>query len=393
MPAAEIHTYADVIASLAEFVGAHGASASQARMRLCVQSAYREITQAHDWSFLNVSGRIQLKAAESTGACVYDHTGGAAERLLTLTGATWPDWVIDASVQFGGVVSDIETEESTTTATLDAMMNPGQDVASGDFTLYPRWYRLPADFVSFTAPMETTSWRLGQYISPTELAQLDRYTPLTGDIRYYTVAPVPDVYGAMGLFVYPASNADETIDFVYKRRPRQLRYTGLDGNDFAGTIAGLADAITGTETAFESSMEGAILRIGGTSYRPTGIEGLYPWVEQRSIKSVTNATGLTLDASVTAYSWSWSSKKYTITDPIDLDVVAYDAFLRLCEKHAANLLDMKGKRDIARMADNAMALAKCGDARVKQRRVAGFGAIVGTRLAYTDRSTRVEAGT
>lgn len=392
MPAVEIHTYADAIDNLDEFVGPHGTSTSQRQLRLCIQSAYRELTQAHDWSFLQVNGRIHLKEAENTGTCVYDHTGGSSERLLTLTGATWPTWIADGSIQFGGVVSDIEASVTTTTATLDATMNPGEDVESGKFTLYPRWYRLPADFISFTAPMETTAWRLGQYVTPTEMAQFDRYRPSTGDIQHYTVAPVPDLYGVMGLFVHPASNADETIDFVYKRRPRQLRYAGLDPNDFAGTIAGLAAAITGSSTAFESSMAGSILRIGGTTKRPTGIEGLNPWVEQRSIKSVASTTAMTLDASVTAYSGSWSGKKYTITDPLDLDVVAYDAFLRLCEKHAANMMDLKGKQGIAQEATNALAIAKGGDARVRQRRFAGGGTVVGTRMAHTSRSTRVETG-
>ncbi len=392
MAGVEIHTYADVVDGLAEFVGAHSQSANQSQLRKSIQSAYLEITQVFDWSFLNVNGRIHLKAAENTGTCVYDHTGGSSERLLTLTDATWPDWVIDASIQFGGVVSDIESELTTTTATLDAMMNPGKDVESGSFTLYPRWYRLPADFVSFTTPMEDTPWRLGTYITPTEMAQRDRYNPQTGDICYYTIGPVPDLLGAMGLFVYPASNADETFDFVYKRRPRQLRYAGTDANDYGGTIGGTAAAITGTDTAFESSMGGSILRIGGASYRPTGVEGLHPWVEQRSIKSVSSTTELTLDATATAYSGTWSGKKYTITDPIDLDVVVYDAFLRLCEKKAAEALDLKSVSQITRVAANAMALAKGGDARVKQRRVAGGGTAAGTRWAHTDRSTRVEAG-
>ncbi len=395
MPAVEIHTYADAIDNLAEFTGAHSRSANQSELRKCVQSAYREIAMVRDWSFLNVNGRVHLKAAKSTGTMVYDHTGGEEERLLTLSSATFPDWIIDASVQFGDVVSDIEgidTTDPTTIATLDAMMNPGKDVASGEFTLYPRWYRLPADFMSFTTPMEARTWRLGEYLTFTEMAQLDRFVPQTGDIRYHTIAPVPDLYGALGLFVYPASNADETFDFVYKRWPRQLRYAGYDNSEYTGTIGGTAAAITGTDTAFESSMAGSILRVGGTTLRPSGVEGLSPWVEQRSIKSVASTTGLTLDASVTAYTGTWSGKKYAITDPIDLDIAAYDAFLRLCEKKVAEHLDLKSLLQITRSADNALALAKGGDSRVKQRRVAGGGVPIGTRLAYTDRSTRVEGG-
>jgi hypothetical protein len=105
---------------------------------------------------------------------------------------------------------------------------------------------------------------------------------------------------------------------------------------------------------------------------------------------VASNTSLTLDATPTAYTDGWSGKKYTITDPLDLDVAVYDAFLRLCEKHAAHMLDLKDKRGIAATAADAMALAKGGDARIKQRRVAGMSAPIGTRLAHTDRSSRVE---
>ena len=366
MPVPYLFTYADAIADLVDFTQGHGLGAPQPAIRSAVRQAYRQLFAVHDWSFGYSPGRIQLQAAVSTGTVVYTHS----TRTLVLTGATWPSWILDAVVRFNNVVCEVDTQTDSTTIVLDATLNPGADVASTTFSCYPRWYVLPPDFGAMTRPLEKTAWLGARNISPTEMLALDRYREDTGDIKYYSIGRAQGLYGSMALSVHPASNATETLDFVYKKRQRDLRYTGHDGTDYAGTLSVSQDtaAVTGAGTSFVSGMVGSILRLGDTSDRPTGIEGLHPWAEQRAISAVTDSTTLTLDANVTT---GYSAVKYVITDPLDFDVAVYDAFLALCERNLAVARDWKNKADFVALANKAVFDAKCADGRVQQRRIAG----------------------
>ncbi len=374
-----LFTYADALKALSDLAQGYGVGVPQEVLRRCIKQAYRQLFEAHDWSFLYSPGRIQLQAAESTGTVVYDHADGTYERQLTLTGAVWPAWAEDAAVRFNSVVCEIESRKSDTVVTLDATLNPGADVASTTFSCYPRWYVLPPDFGAMTRPLEKTKWIGAQNISPTEMLALDRYREDTGNIKYYSIGRAQGLYGSMALSVFPPSNATETLDFVYKKRQRDLRYTGHDGTDYDGTLSVSQDtaAVTGSGTSFVSGMVGSILRLGDISNRPTGLDGLYPWAEQRAIKAVTNTTTLTLDADVTT---GYSAVKYVITDPLDFDVAVYDAFLALCARNLAIARDFKDKAFFVARAKDELFEAKGGEGRVQQRRVAGMPTRFVTRL-------------
>ncbi len=377
-----ILTCTDVIDGVNDFMTGRQ-SASQPMLRRAIQSAYREVAGAHNWSFLLKPGRVQLKAAQTSSTITYDHTGGTYERELTLASGTWPEaWVEDAVVRIGDAVHQIEDYKTSTVVTLDATMNPGQDVAAGtSYTLYPQWYALPADFESFMGPAGEDTWRLGQYVSPADMHNLHRYRDSTGSLKYYTVTEVPDLLGSLGLFLEPASDSTETCDYVYKRRPRELRYWGHDSaSDFAGTIAvsASAKAVTGTGTAFAAAHVGSILRISSDTSKPTGREGPNPYVEERSIETWTDATHITLDANVET---NRNGVKYVIADPIDLGQSAWDAFLRCCEKHLAIICNLEDQALIVGQARESLFRAKGRANTNRQRRIAGMRSAYRGRLA------------
>jgi len=350
---APLLTYFDMIEDLIEFARARGKSPSQLAVRGAIHDAYEEIATMHRWSFAERLYRLQLHAAETTGTVVYDHTGGTYERQLTLTGATWPAWAVDACVKFDNLVCDIAEWKSETVVTLDSNVNPGQDVASTTYRLYPRYYRLPEDFISFTTPLSESSWQLGTKVTMSEIAARDRYSTGSGRIEEYAVGEAPDLYGRLALFVYPASSADETLDLMIRRRPRDLRYSGHDANDFVGTITVEADseAVAGTTTAFESGHVNSILRISRDTNRPTGRRGGNPYAEERAIAAVDSTTAATLDGVVAT---SREDVKYVITDPIDLGRSAHQLFRRLCEKHLALAANFEHTAGIATRADRAL---------------------------------------
>jgi hypothetical protein len=391
MAAPYVFTFADALDSLEYFARGSGIGADQTLRRQAIHAAYREITQARDWTFLQANARIELQAAYTTGTVEYDETGGTNERQVTLTSGTWPSWAEDASIRFASpdIVCDVEERKSDTVLTLDATMAPIADISSGaSYKLYPRWYRLPNDFLSMARPMGEDDWFIGEEVSKERIEQLNRYEDDEGAIQFYAVGAPLDLHGAMALYIHPRADANETLDIPINRRPRDLRYSGHDSADSDGTISVTAGSasVTGTSTAFDSAMVGSILRIGtDTTYKPTGLDGQYQYGEQRVIHTRTSATAITLDAAV---STTRSSVKYRISDPIDLDVSVYDAFLRCCEKHLARALRAKDYRTVEKAYEEALFNAKQGDHRTTNPRIAGPSRRFFTRLSdATSRET------
>lgn len=377
----QVFTFADVLDTLDYFSRSMGVGADLTLRRQVVRAAYREVAGARDWTFLRSNARITLRGAQTEGTISYSQ----ANRQVTLTGATWPSWAEDASLRFGDpdLVCDIEEVLSSTVATLDAVMAPVDDIASSTYTLYPRWYRLPRDFAGMAEPMNEESWVLGRQVSKTAIEQLNRYEARTGStIEYYAFGAPLDLYGERAIYVHPPSDTTKTLDIPYLRRPRDLVISGYDSaRDTAGTISVAAgsDAVTGTDTAFDSGMVNSILRIGQSStYPPGGLESSYPYAEQRVIKSVTDATNLVLDAGVSA---THTGVKYRISDPVDLDVILWDTLLRAAEMHLARVLRAKAYSATAAEYQRALHKAREADCRGIQPEIAGPG------RAYTGRLT------
>lgn len=373
----QVMTFADAVQDLEEFCREASISAAGRAVRGAIRRAYREIVDAHDWACLHGNGRIQLQAYQDTGTVEYDHTGGTYERQVTLTGATWPsdieDWAIRIDTGDNEVVCDVEAYKTASVITLDATMNPGKDVASGaTYDAYPRYYRLPNDFMSMDKPVEESLQSLGRYVSMERMLELDRYYNTSGEVQYFTIAAAPDLFGTMALFVQPYSDEDRTLDFTYKRRPRELRYVGTDLSESPGTISiypGGTATISGASTSFASTHVGSLLRIGtSASSMPTGLDGLLPYAEQRTIVAYTSATSVTLDA---APSVSQIGVKYSITDPIDLSPNVYDAMMALAKKFVAVEKNAKNAAAVAAQAAETLFRAKCADQRVFGRRAAG----------------------
>ena len=371
-----VYCYADAITEIEEFAREASISTTSRGIRSPIRRAYREIVECHDWACLHVNGRIMLQAAQDTGTVGYDHAGGVFARLLTLVGATWPadiaDWSVRIETADGPVVCDVATRLTDTQVMLDTTLNPGEDVAAGAaYSAYPRYYRLPNDFRSLDRPVEESFQAIGQYISFEKMMELSQEDSVPGTITYYTVAAIPDLIGSWGLFVSPPADTSRPVEYVYKRIPRDLRYGGTDLAEAPGTIAVTAGstAVTGTTTVFSSGHAGSLLRIGTSAIRvPTGLDGLYPYAEQRVIATYTSPTILALDNTVGAAA---SGVKYSITDPIDLDPSAYDAMIALAKKYLAVEKGAKNWQQIAALADERLRHAKGGDNRVYSRIVCG----------------------
>jgi hypothetical protein len=325
-------------------------------------------------------------AAASTGTIAYDSTGGTYERELTLTDSTWDDNAIDWSVAIDGIVYDIASRESDTVVTIDPDQAPTADIdAATSYEAFPRYYALPDDFMSLSDPMpEETHTILGAHVSMEELLSRMRSSPDSGEPAIWSIGPIPDAYGRFALYIWPPASTAQTVDFIYRCKPRQMRYTGHEKKCSQGTIAVTYNSadVTGTSTAFESLMEGCIIRIGDSAtIAPTGVAGQQPWVEQRSIMVVTDTTTIELDAVVQT---TRSGVKYTVTEPLDIDPGAVPAFLRLAEKELLHESGKYTQADAARCRE-ALMRARAGSNRYTQRRrVAGHESLIPLRPITTE---------
>jgi hypothetical protein len=144
----------------------------------------------------------------------------------------------------------------------------------------------------------------------------------------------------------------------------------------------------GVGTAFTADHVGSILRIGtSTTARPTGLEGASPFAEEFRIIAVADTTHCTLDSTVAT---SRTGVKCVISDPVDLDISLFDAFVRCCEKQVAVPRDIKGKGDIIGAYDDALFAAKCADSRVSEPAVAGASYPRSYRLSESKKRAVIE---
>ena len=388
--ATTILTYADCIDALADFtrMASTGVSLPVSSLKRAVVQAYNEVSAAADWSFLKRPVRITLREAQTTGTVVFD----LASRALTLSDATWPSWVLDSAVLIGERLCEVESSSSSTVIVLRADACPVEDVASTTYELYPRWYLLPADFHSMHKPMEEESWRLGQQVTPEDMAALQKYEyGTTGSVRCFSIGPAEGIYGRMALSVWPRTDDTESLDLLCRHSPRELRHSGKEATDFVGTVSTTADsaAVTGSGTSFLSTMVGALLRTANTASDrnlPTGWDGAHPRNEEQSIATVTNGTSLTTNSALAA---TVAGVAYVVSDPVDLPVQMHNVLLRTAELHLARRLGIKNIAFYVRAARDAMRQAKASEGGlVRGREIAGVDARVPVRLA--DANSRPE---
>jgi hypothetical protein len=368
--AADTVTFEDIVSHLSDYIGRLNSQGDALRdAKRSVLSAYRELTNDHRWNYLMQQGRIDLVAGQTTGTITYDHTGGSSERLVTLSGATWPTWAVYGVLLISDVRYPIEERLSDTTVTLGPELNPGADVASGtSYTVFRDTYTLPPDYVNSGLIIDENRFGRLQYISIDSYQTRWRFTPATSNVPlFYTITGDPNVYGCMAMRFYSMPNAAETLDFFYERRPRSLKTHAYT----TGHVATTADSttITGDGTVWNDDHVGAIIRFSADDDDfPTGVEGGNPFLYERTVMSRASATSLTVDLSIPT---SNTKLKYSISDPIDIEYGAmYTAFLRCCEKQVATIRMMDNLPRVQQAYDMAIMKAKETDHRVRERRTA-----------------------
>lgn len=335
-------TYADMLEYLVDVFETGEGTRTRRLAASAVRTAYRDLPSRHRWTYLYRRGQIQTNAPYATGTIAYDHTGGASERMVTLTGGTWPTWAKFGSILIGEVMCKVATRESDTVITLDAVTNPGADVASGTaFSLRRSVYPLPNGFRKIGMLVDTSRNEGLSYTSPDMIVQGEGWDNSVTTPNCWTLRGLmADYPGQIAIELWPTPSESRTYEFLFAPECREF---GLPPSVTGGTVSISAGGttVTGTNTAFTQAMLGAVMRFSpnGTEL-PTGWTGDTVPAHEAVITAVASATSLTVDTPATT---ARSSVLYTISDPIDCSpdsMLTY--FQRQCEYELANLL-LKGK--------------------------------------------------
>jgi hypothetical protein len=357
----------DVIERLIDFAGADfGGDKAMRDARRALQDAVREFPGLHRWNYGYTWHRLNLNPLYNTGTVAYD----ATTRALTLTGGTWPPWAASGNLRIADVVYAVDSRDSNTQLTLDATLSPVVNLASGTaYTLYQDTYELPADFLASDRMCAEINRFTLEYVHPTSILFATRSVDNAGTPIYYTIIPSPLTPERLAARVYPYPDAAQTLDFIYQRRLRRLRYDVVESGRV--TVANGSKSVTGTETTFRSDMAGAVIRFSRDATRPTSVEGGNAAAFESRIASVASATSLTLvDAAIEDF----TGVAYVISDPLDIEEgTMANCLCWQAIRHQAATTRMKDRAAIDGEASAALVRAKEDDARNFSLQTAGPG--------------------
>jgi hypothetical protein len=306
-----LFTFADAFDSIFSYIGSAPNDRAVRDVRQAIDEALRDIVNAHNWSYYYKHGRLLLNPPYSTGTIGYQATGGPSPYYVTLTDGSWPSWAAGGSLRVGTSVYRVDLVLNATHLTLTPPLVPAADLASG--TNYQQVYCINGD--------EKYPNRL-----------VARFSPIPSDAR--------------------------TLDFIYKRRPRPIRWQSMS----QGTVVLIAASsiVEGTGTAFDATMTGSVFRSSANSQLPTWMAGSNPAVFEAVVGSVAAQQLFLSDVAPTSY----PAARYVISDPIDIDTGSMlNAFLRCCEHMISQHRIMKDKPDARAQYRDELIRAKSADSR------------------------------
>lgn len=334
----------------------------QLDVRRALLQAYHNLHTKRDWTVYQRFLRIMLSAPYLTGTVAYDHTGGAVERQLTLTGGTWPDWSPDGTLRIGIERYTVQARVSGTVLQLDPLENPGQDVASTAYTLTRDRYPLPADYQK-SGQWTTFDGRILTYVSLVEWLAYQAVggTIQGGPFRYTLLGDPHRPSGLLALFD-PSPGAVTAVSLNYQRIPRPVQVIAYEAGKAA--LAAASPTVTGSGTAFTSAMTGSIFRLSADpKSAPTGIAGANPASFESVILSINSPSSLTLtdDSPV-----SVNAGTYRISDPLDYEAGPMtEALFKMGAMYLlAKRRDIKSNRNAMVEFQEAFDTARAADCRV-----------------------------
>lgn len=356
----DLPTYRDVLDHLIDYQHGSPAPYVHRNARRAIIHALRVLANSYQWPYWTQVGRVNTHAPYNTGTVTYDHTGGAYERVLTLTGGTWPDWAAYGIVVIGATKYSVAERQSSTQLQLEVYHNPGEDIAESSYELFRDAYTLPVDCRVVDHVYSSSSYTHLDYVHPREWLRGTVYhSSASGYPVRFTVTGDPDFQGQLAIRVDPYPDSAMALDFIYQRRPRSNNVEGVH----AGTASVDASnvSVSGEGTSWTDTMVGSLIRFSNNDTDlPTGLEGSNPYTLERTVMQVVSGTHLMLDQPAPE---TLSGVKTMISDPIDIEPGGMEvAFYRCCESQLAKTIRTKDRAEVER--DFQMELERAKNASV-----------------------------
>jgi hypothetical protein len=191
--------------------------------------------------------------------------------------------------------------------------------------------------------VEFPVWRfMAQYLAPRDFDRLLLYEyGQRGQRLAWTVKPSSVFPNRYDLLVLNDLGDESEAALTYRRRPRDLRFTGWEPGNRVGKIDWSGTQIMGSGTEFPALAEGAVIRASGDpAYHPESLGGMHPYVAEGLIYKVSHKNKL--------YAWSdpdlqgrnpeLTGSRYYITDLLDISPAMYTACITGAEYWAARLM-------------------------------------------------------
>jgi len=198
-------------------------------------------------------------------------------------------------------------------------------------------HTLPWGVSSVDAFMLPQTGIVAEYLRPTEWTRLIE-SQFRGFARVaWTILPSDAVPDRFDLCVFNGWASDNLVKVTYRRRPRDLRFTGWEPQTRNGTISWTGSAVAGDGTTFTNLMVGSVLRVSADPKKhPESLTGLNAYADEGLITAVSGTGSLVVKSPAGPMTYPVGTK-FVITDYLDLAPTMYTALLSGAEVWMARL--------------------------------------------------------
>ena len=177
---------------------------------------------------------------------------------------------------------------------------------------------------------------VAEYVNPTEWERLiaSQFKNLVRIV--WTILPSRTVPDRWDLKIFNGWAYDTEVTLTYRRRPRDLRFTGWEPQARSGTVVVDGPVFHGTDTQFSKLMIGSLVRLSrDPTKHPESLAGMNGYTDEALIYNVSSPTELS--------AWSpggniqYQGARYIITDYLDISPQMYTALLSGSEAWLARL--------------------------------------------------------
>lgn len=194
------------------------------------------------------------------------------------------------------------------------------------------WGTQSVDAVALTYPMVTA-----EYVSPTDWERIVHSQLKQMARLVWTILPSKEVPDRFEVKLLNGYRYGQCATLTYRRRPRDLRFTGWEKDNRTGTISWDGRTAIGTGTSWSNQVTGCVLRVSGDSKKaPEPLTGMNPYRDEALIYRVDN--GSVLHTIGAPNNVNYQDTRFVITDLLDVSPGMLTALLSGSELWAARLL-------------------------------------------------------